>query len=107
MISFKTSSTKLWFLAIYVILLPSAILAQTQKPNIIFILTNDQRFNALGYVGNKIVYTPEMDKLAKQGTYFKNSFATIPNCTSTRTSIISGLYKRTHKYNFRTPLIRD
>ncbi|NNG09266.1 MAG: sulfatase, partial [Arenibacter sp.] len=38
---------------------------QTQKkPNIIFILTDDQRFDALGYAGNKLISTPEMDKLA-------------------------------------------
>ncbi len=41
-----------------------------EKPNIIFILTDDQRFDAIGYAGNKYVETPEMDNLAKSGTYF-------------------------------------
>ncbi len=82
-------------------------LAQIQKPNIIFILTDDQRWDALGYAGNKYIHTPEMDKLAQEGTYFKNSFATTPICTATRASIISGLYERTHQFNFQTGNIRD
>ena len=45
------------------------------KPNIIFILTDDQRWDALGYAGNAIIQTPEMDKLAKSGTYFKQPAA--------------------------------
>ena len=39
-----------------------------KKPNIIFILTDDHRADALGYVGNKLAVTPEMDKLAQSGT---------------------------------------
>jgi len=38
--------------------------AQNKKPNIIFILTDDQRAEAMGYAGNKIIQTPEMDKLS-------------------------------------------
>ncbi len=41
-----------------------------KKPNIIFILTDDQRWDALGYAGNKIIQTPEMAKLAEAGAYF-------------------------------------
>jgi hypothetical protein len=37
------------------------------RPNIIFILTDDQRWDALGYAGNDIIQTPEMDKLAEKG----------------------------------------
>ena len=50
------------------------VFAQNKKPNIIFILTDDQRAEAMGYAGNKIIKTPEMDKLASQGIYFKNAF---------------------------------
>ena len=38
---------------------------KTERPNVIFILTDDQRFDAVGYAGNKFVETPEMDDLAK------------------------------------------
>jgi arylsulfatase A-like enzyme len=81
----------------------SISLAQSKlvKPNIIFILTDDQRADALGYAGNKIIKTPEMDKLARQGIYFKNAFATTPICAASRASILTGLYERTHLYTFQ------
>ena len=60
--------------------------AQNKKPNIIFILTDDQRAEAMGYAGNKIIKTPEMDKLASQGIYFKNAFVTTPICAASRAS---------------------
>ncbi|KKN21824.1 hypothetical protein LCGC14_0921490 [marine sediment metagenome] len=78
-----------------------------KKPNIIFILTDDQRFDALGYAGNTLISTPEMDKLAKEGTYFENAMVTTPICAASRASILTGLYERTHNFNFQTGNIRD
>ncbi|WP_020605191.1 sulfatase-like hydrolase/transferase [Spirosoma spitsbergense] len=77
------------------------------QPNIIFILTDDQRWSALGYAGNPLVHTPEMDKLARIGTYFKKGMVTTPICAASRASILSGLYERTHRYTFQTGPIRD
>lgn len=77
------------------------------KPNIIFILTDDQRFDALHYAGNKIIQTPEMDKLAETGTYFSHAIVTTPICAASRASIFSGLQERTHKYTFQTGDIRS
>jgi len=72
-----------------------------KKPNIIFILTDDQRANALGYSGNKIIQTPELDRLAMEGVYFRNAFVTTPICAASRASILTGLYERTHGYTFQ------
>ncbi|WP_368662274.1 sulfatase-like hydrolase/transferase [Zobellia laminariae] len=80
---------------------------QANKPNIIFILTDDQRFDALGYAGNKLISTPEMDKLAMKGTYFENAMVTTPICAASRASILTGLYERTHNFNFQTGNIRE
>ncbi|TMM52009.1 DUF4976 domain-containing protein [Maribacter algarum] len=80
---------------------------QAEKPNIIFILTDDQRYSALGYAGNELISTPEMDKLAKEGTYFKNAMVTTPICAASRASILTGLYERTHNFNFQTGNIRE
>lgn len=80
---------------------------ESQKPNIIFILTDDQRWDALGYSGNPIIQTPEMDKLAKEGCYFESAFVTTPICSASRASIFSGLHERTHKYTFQTGGIRS
>lgn len=80
--------------------------ATGEKPNIIFILTDDQRFDALGYAGNKIIQTPEMDRLAESGVYFSHAIVTTPICAASRASIFSGLHERTHKYTFQTGPIR-
>lgn len=79
-------------------------LAQNNRPpNIIFILTDDQRGDALGYAGNDIINTPHMDSLAQQGLYFKNAFVTTPICMASRASVMTGLYERTHQHTFFTP----
>ena len=67
-----------------------------QKPNIIFLLADDLRYNSLGCMGNKIITTPNIDLLAKEGTLFKNSFATTPICCVSRASIFSGQYSKRH-----------
>lgn len=79
----------------------------TGKPNIIFILTDDQRWDALGYAGNKLVHTPEMDKLARQGVYFRNAAVSTPICAASRATLLSGMYERSHRYSFTTGPIRD
>ncbi|MFK7932334.1 MAG: sulfatase-like hydrolase/transferase [Saprospiraceae bacterium] len=84
-----------------------SLYAQTQQPNIIFVLTDDQRFDAIGYVGNELAHTPEMDKLAEAGTFFKNAMVTTPICAASRASLLTGLYERTHRFNFQTGNIRD
>ncbi len=84
---------------IFVFMFINQLQAQ-EKPNIIFILTDDQRWDALGYAGNKVIHTPEMDKLAQEGVYFKNAFVTTPICAASRASILTGMYERTHGYTF-------
>ena len=74
--------------------------SQDKKPNIIFILTDDHRWDALGFAGNTMIRTPEMDRMAKEGIYFENAFVTTPICAASRASILTGLYERTHGYTF-------
>ncbi len=73
---------------------------QTERPNIIFILTDDQRFDAIGYVGNPLATTPEMDRLAREGTYFDHAMVTTPICAASRASLLSGVYERSHRFDF-------
>ena len=81
--------------------------ANGEKPNIIFILTDDQRWDALGFAGNSDIQTPNMDQLASSGLYFKNAFVTTPICAASRASILTGLYERTHNYTFGQPNLDD
>ena len=67
-----------------------------KKPNIVVLLTDDQRWDAMGCMGNPIIRTPNMDRLAKEGTLFRNHFVTTSICAPSRASILSGQYVRRH-----------
>src|SRR5688500_1191252 len=69
----------------------------TQKPNIIFLLTDDHRWDALGIMGNKIIQTPHLDRLSKKGIYFRNAYVTTAICAVSRASILTGQYQSRHK----------
>ncbi len=79
-----------------------------KRPNIVFLLTDDQRWDALGCMGNPIIQTPNLDILAAEGTLFMNHFATTPICYASRASIFTGLHTRCHGLeDFATPLSDD
>ena len=71
---------------------PSAAKA---RPNIIFVLTDDQRYDALGFLNSEI-RTPNMDRLAREGVHFRNAFVTTSLCSPSRASILTGLYAHAH-----------
>lgn len=100
-------SKKSFFILAYILTIPIILLSQNKKPNIIFILTDDQRWDALGVAGNPIIQTPEMDALATNGVYFKNAFSTTPICAASRASILTGLYERTHGYTFQKAKLKE
>ena len=66
------------------------------RPNVLFILCDDLRPDALGCFGSKHVKTPNIDRLAAEGVLFKNAFCTTSLCSPSRASILSGLYAHTH-----------
>jgi arylsulfatase A-like enzyme len=70
--------------------------AAKKRPNILFMLTDDQRWDAIGLAGNQHLKTPHMDRLGKEGVYFKNAFCTTSLCSPSRASILSGLYAHAH-----------
>jgi arylsulfatase A-like enzyme len=73
------------------------------RPNFLFVLTDDQRFDALGCAGNPIIRTPNVDRLAGEGIRFDRAFVTTPICAASRASILTGTYERTHTYTFTKP----
>ncbi len=74
-----------------------------RKPNILFLLVDDQRNDTLGCAGHPIIKTPVIDSLAAGGVRFSNAFVTTSICAASRASILTGLYERTHRYTFGTP----
>lgn len=81
---------------------------EVSNPNIIFLLTDDQRWDALGCMGNQVIKTPNIDKLASEGILFENAFVTTSICCTSRASIFSGQYARRHGINdFVTDFSRE
>lgn len=70
--------------------------ASDVPPNIIFLLTDDQRWDAAGFMGNDIVQTPHLDSLASKGTVFENAYVTTAICAISRASILTGQYASRH-----------
>ncbi len=70
--------------------------AAEQPPNIIFLLTDDQRWDTLGVNGNPIIRTPNLDRLAREGVRFDNMFVTTSICATSRASFLTGQYARRH-----------
>lgn len=66
------------------------------KPNIVFLLTDDQRWDTMGCSGNHFINTPNLDALANDGIRFTNSFVTTPICCTSRASILTGQYAQRH-----------
>lgn len=70
--------------------------AEPKRPNVLVILTDDQRSDALSIAGNPHLKTPNIDRLAKEGVWFKNAFCTTSLCSPSRGSILTGLYAHAH-----------
>ncbi len=67
-----------------------------QRPNIVFLLTDDQRWDTLRCTGNPVIQTPSLDRLASEGTRFVNAFVTTSICPVSRVSILTGQHVRRH-----------
>lgn len=70
---------------------------EKQKPNVLFILADDLGINALNCYGNKLVESPNIDKLYEEGMHFTNGYSNDPTCAPSRASIMSGQYVPRHK----------
>lgn len=66
-----------------------------QRPNIIFIITDQQRFDTIRALGFPYMDTPNLDKLVEEGVSFDNCFITAPLCSPSRASLFSGYYPHT------------
>ena len=75
----------------------SAVSQQRGQMNIIYILSDDHRYDAMGFM-NKIqgLQTPGMDRMAREGAHLKNAFVSTALCSPSRASILTGQYAHTH-----------
>lgn len=84
-----------------VIPVPEKIIAEpiaNAKPrNVVFILSDDHRYDAMSFLGHQFAETPVMDSMAKNGVYLPNALVTTSLCSPSRASILTGLYTFRHR----------
>jgi arylsulfatase A-like enzyme len=90
----------LWLLAMIVVVLaleiPTQAVPQAERPNIVFILSDDHRWDFMGSAGHPFIQTPNLDRLAAEGVHFTNAFVTTSLCSPSRASFLTGQYAHTH-----------
>src|SRR5438552_2919088 len=62
------------------------------RPNIVFILMDDMRWDCMSCAGHPFIKTPNLDRLANEGAMFNNFFVDIPLCSPSRSSFLTGRY---------------
>ena len=66
--------------------------ADDTRPNIVFVLVDDLRWDELGIAGHPYVETPNIDRIAREGAWFQRAFTTTPLCSPARATFLTGLY---------------
>ena len=90
-------------LSLFVVFIASPLPAKTTNgaprpsPNVLVILTDDMRWDAMSVAGHPYLKTPNIDRLAAEGVRFKNAFCTTSLCSPSRASILSGVYAHAHQ----------
>ncbi len=66
------------------------------RPNILFLMTDQQRADCVGADGNRTIHTPHLDRLAREGALFTNAYSATPTCTPARSALLTGLSPWNH-----------
>lgn len=106
--------SKLFFSLIVINLIAAfsgAYAASAAQPNVIFIKTDDQRYDSLSMTGHPVTKTPHIDRLAEEGVFFENAFITSPICGPSRANFFTGQWERKNRHGFhmisRNPIPTD
>jgi len=79
--------------------------SENTPPNIIFILTDDQRDNTFGAMGHPVIQTPHLDALMAESMRFRNAYAPTPVCAPSRISYLTGMPERLHGVGFSSSYV--
>ncbi len=82
--------------------------ARAERPNVVFILSDDHRYDVAGFAGHPFVRTPSLDRLAAEGVVFERAFVTSSLCSPSRASFLTGTTPHRHGvFNNFTPWSDD
>ncbi len=70
--------------------------AGSRPPNVLVVITDDQRWDCMSCAGHPFLKTPNLDRLAAEGARFTNAFVTTSLCSPSRATLLSGLYAHAH-----------
>lgn len=97
-----------WILPLVACLAASQAARAAERPNIIFLLTDDQATYSLGCYGNRDVKTPQIDALSAEGVTFDHHYDTTAICMASRATVMTGMYEYKTGCNFsRGPLMQQ
>ena len=88
----ELSQVNMKYFLITVLLLPLLLLKASDKPNIVLILSDDQAWTDYGFMGHKLIKTPQLDRLAEQSLIFERGYVAAPLCRPSLATMITGLY---------------
>jgi N-acetylglucosamine-6-sulfatase len=74
----------------------STLVDQGKRPNLILVISDDQRYDTLSATGNPCIQTPNLDRLAQEGALFESAFVTCSRCCPSRATILTGMYLHRH-----------
>lgn len=70
--------------------------AAKDRPNVLFLMTDEQHHRSLSLTGNPYIQTPNMDRIAREGALFTNATCVTPYCSPSRATMITGVYPHRH-----------
>lgn len=77
------------------------------KQNVLFIISDQHRYDHMGCSGNSLVKTPNLDKFSSESVHFSQSFCNSPMCMPSRASLLTGLYPNTHGVRSNGMILSD
>ena len=90
-----TAACALVLLATFSVAAPARGQDGPARPNIVFILSDDHNHAALGIAGHKLLKTPNLDSVGREGAWFRHAFVATPLCAPSRAAFLTGLYGHT------------
>lgn len=90
-------------LLIAVLSYQSAVASQVERPNIVLILADDQSYRDFGFMGNRDVHTPNIDRLAGESARYPNGYVPMSVCRPSLATLLTGLYPHQHGIHFNHP----
>ena len=91
------------FVVLVACLLATAVLAAAERPNVVMIIPDDQTYSDFGFMGNDLVQTPHLDKLASQSTVFVNGYVPTSVCSPSLATLLTGLYPHQSGIHYNHP----